>query len=81
MSVKFICDGCGKEEPGFANRSGNWVKPSKMKLPKLKIVLIADCRCVRCSQKGYVGTKSQLCLACLNLALLMYARKMESEEK
>lgn len=25
---EFICDGCGKREPGFCNRSGDWFKPA-----------------------------------------------------
>lgn len=28
MAVKFICDGCGKEEAGFFNRMGDAFKPS-----------------------------------------------------
>lgn len=27
MPVKFICEGCGKEEPGYYN-GRNWFKPS-----------------------------------------------------
>lgn len=28
MAVKFICDGCGKEAPGWFNRGGDAFKPS-----------------------------------------------------
>ncbi len=27
MSVEFICDGCGKREPGWANRMATGLKP------------------------------------------------------
>ncbi len=27
MAVKFTCDGCGREEPGFFNRFGDAFKP------------------------------------------------------
>ncbi len=28
MAVEFICDGCGKRSPGWANRMGSWFKPN-----------------------------------------------------
>ncbi len=28
MACEFICDGCGRREPGQANRFGDWFKPS-----------------------------------------------------
>ena len=27
MSCEFICDGCGKREPGLYNDMGDWFKP------------------------------------------------------
>jgi len=27
MACEFICDGCGKREPGWASRNGDWFKP------------------------------------------------------
>ncbi len=27
MACKFICDGCGKEEPAEQNHMGNWFHP------------------------------------------------------
>ena len=29
MAVEFICDGCKKRAPGWANRQGDWFKPSR----------------------------------------------------
>lgn len=29
MPCEFICDGCGKRAPGWANRMGDWLKPDK----------------------------------------------------
>ena len=29
MPVKFICDGCGKEQLGMKNYRGEWIKPHK----------------------------------------------------
>lgn len=29
MTCKFVCDGCGKEQPAYANRFGDWFKPSQ----------------------------------------------------
>ena len=28
MAAEWICDGCGKREPGVATRMGRWIKPS-----------------------------------------------------
>ncbi len=27
MATEWICDGCGKREPGTPTRSGDWIKP------------------------------------------------------
>lgn len=45
-----------------------------MKLPILKLRLAPDGRCMRCGQGGYVEEKSRLCLGCLNISLLEYAK-------
>lgn len=29
MSAEWICDGCGRREPGEIGLSGNWFKPSR----------------------------------------------------
>lgn len=50
-----------------------------MKLPKLLIKLAPDSRCVRCAQTGYVAEKAELCLACLNVSLLIYAKRKKGE--
>ena len=51
-----------------------------MKLPKLLIKLVPNGNCVRCHQHGYVGEKCQLCLGCLNISILIYA-KLKTQEK
>jgi hypothetical protein len=50
-----------------------------MKLPKLLIKLAPEARCVRCGQAGYVAEKAELCLACLNVSLLIYAKRKKAE--
>ena len=46
------------------------------KLPKLRIRLVPDLRCMRCGQgSGYVEEKSTLCLGCLNISLLRFVKK------
>lgn len=52
-----------------------------MNLPKLLIKLVPDGRCIRCSQSGYVGEKCGLCLSCLNISLLLYAKRKKAEVK
>lgn len=52
-----------------------------VKLPKLLIKLVPEARCLRCSQSGYVGEKCQLCLSCLNVATLIYAKRKKAEVK
>ncbi len=52
-----------------------------MSARKLKIVMVPDAHCVRCGQSGYVGEKSGLCLGCLNISLLRYARKEKEEAR
>jgi hypothetical protein len=51
-----------------------------MKLPIIKIKLAPDGQCIRCGQHGYVGDKNRLCLGCLNIALLEYAKWKRSFE-
>lgn len=46
-----------------------------MKLPTLRLRLAPDAVCVRCGQhNSYVEEKCRLCLACLNISLLIYAK-------
>ena len=52
-----------------------------MTLPNLRLRLMSEAVCIRCSQHGYVHDKSQLCLGCLNLALLIYAKRRLKEER
>jgi hypothetical protein len=55
-----------------------------MKLPKLPNLLIRvmpDSRCVACGQHGYVLDKAQLCLACMNMSLLQYAKLTKERGK
>lgn len=47
----------------------------EVKLPVLKLRLAPDSICCRCGQhSGYVEEKCRLCLACLNLSLLVYSK-------
>jgi hypothetical protein len=50
-----------------------------VKLPKLKIVIVPDAICVRCSAKGYVLEKARLCLPCFNIAAKMYESEKRKE--
>jgi hypothetical protein len=52
-----------------------------MNLPVLKVRLMPNCQCIRCGQHGYVADKCQLCIGCLNIALLIYAKKKKAERK
>ena len=52
-----------------------------MNLPIIKIKLAPDGQCIRCGQHGYVGDKNRLCLGCLNIALLEYAKWKRSQKK
>lgn len=46
-----------------------------MKLPRLRLFLIPDMRCVRCGQFGYVDDKVTMCCGCMNIAILRSAKK------
>ena len=50
-----------------------------MNLPKL-LLKLAEGRCVRCGQCGYVVEKCELCCACLNISLLLFARRKRARE-
>ena len=37
--------------------------------------MIPETHCVKCGQKGYCDDKTSLCCGCLNIGLLLYAKR------
>lgn len=50
-----------------------------MKLPNLLVRLVPNATCIRCGQHGYVAEKAELCLGCLNISTLIYAKRKKAE--
>ena len=49
-------------------------------LPVLLMRLVPNARCIKCGQGGYVHDRARLCCACLNMAVLLYAREYGQEK-